>query len=240
MAKGVKTTQRDKSLSAVLKAAFTIAKPRRTITDVADKIGTSFDVLSNVLNGRTKPDTDLIERLRIELHQPKGWPYSALMDAARAHEREGRVVSLAGTPLVEIPVVGKVAAGHGEHNVDPDASTVWVPEVIARMGGIGWIVEGDSMMPDIMPGDVLTFAPHSRPKRGFPMLLRTEEREDKVKIIDWGDGSWIMRSRNPRYDAQPLDSTQILGLLVGFYRYGGTKEVILTDPEGLTLPLFEK
>jgi SOS-response transcriptional repressor LexA len=228
----------DKALSAALKAAFALAKPRRTITQVAPRIGVSYDVLSNVLNGRTKPDSDLVERLRKELGKPKGWPFTDLAQAGRSGNAEGQVVSLAGTPLVEIPVVGKVAAGEGEHNIDPDLKTIWVPEPVARMGGYGWEVEGDSMMPDLYPGDVLVFKERRTPKRGYPMLIRTEDREDRVKIIDWQDGEWQMSSRNQRYPQEPLDGTQLMGLLVGFYRYSRTREIILTDPDGLKLPLF--
>lgn len=238
MASREEPTGEDKTLSAALKAAFTMARPRRTITSVAPRIGTTYDVLSNVLNGRTKPDGDLVERLRKELGKPKGWPFSELAHAGRQGNSQGQVVSLAGTPLIEIPVAGVVEAGPGVANVDPEPRTVWVPEPVARMGAIGWEVEGDSMMPDFRPGDVLVFAERRTPKKGFPMLLRTPDRADRVKVIEWSHGEWRMESRNPRYATEPLNETEVQGLLVGFYRYSRMREIILTDPDGLSLPLF--
>lgn len=226
----------ENSLSAALKAAFSLARPRRTISEVAPRIGLTYDVLSNILNGRTRADSEIVERLRRELGKPKGWPYSDLAAVAREGEH-GRIVSLAGTPLVSLPVIGRVSAGPGEANVDMPVDEVYVPESIAQMGGYGWEVAGDSMMPDLEPGDVLTFKECRRPRRGI-MLLRSADREDRVKEVLWTADEWTLRSRNPAYPPEPLGTTELLGLWVGFYRRRGTREIALGDSEGLDLPLF--
>lgn len=198
----------------------------RTVRDIATSVGLSEDVLSNVMRKKTKPDTDMVDRLRAELKLPRDWPHS------RVHNPDGQRVSLAGTPMAPLQIVGAVHAGSGFANVDYDERTVYVPERLAQVADYGWITEGDSMMPFLEPGDAAAFRRLTTPRRGYIFLIQ-REGELRVKRIDWNDGRWIMTSLNSSFPPESLDGWQILGLMVGMYRYQGSRETIVIDVAGL-------
>lgn len=150
---------------------------------------------------------------------------------------DGRRVSLMFGPMVMIPVVGRVAAGEGVYNVDPDEEAVAVPASLKQIGGIGYVIDGDSMMPALQPGDVALFRETHQPRNGFTFLLK-KDGEFRCKNIAWRSGEWIMESLNPNKEAYP-DATmrdwQIVGILVGWYRSIGSYEKLEADPHGLRL-----
>lgn len=165
---------------------------------------------------------DIVEKLR-ELGFGHGKPAA-----------EGRKVSLAGTPLRSINVVGKVSAGPGETNVDVDENQIYVPERLARPGALGFVVDGDSMMPNLHPGDVAIFMPYDKPKQGHTFLVSKND-EYRVKSLFWVNNGWVMRSLNKSYSDEPLEGGQILGFLIAWYRVAGSRETMDSDPNGLRL-----
>lgn len=123
----------------------------RTVREIASAVGLSEDVLSNVMRKKTRPDDDLVNRLRTELRLPRDWPH------LRTHSIDGQRVSLAGTPMAPLKIVGTVHAGTGFANVDYDERTIYVPERLAQVADYSWVAEGDSMMPFLEPGDAAAF-----------------------------------------------------------------------------------
>lgn len=91
------------------------------------------------------------------------------------------------------------------------------------------------MMPALEPGDTVLFRELRTPKRGFPFLVRNKENGCRVKIIDWADGEWILRSINSAFAPEPLGDHEILGILVGWYRVQGSRETLDSDPGGLRI-----
>lgn len=219
------------AICEAIRLAVKTATPRRTVKQIASAIGLSDDVLYNVMTGRTRPDINLIDRLRSELSLPKQWPATDPL----AELSEGRRVSLAGTPMVPIKVVGSAAAGAGVTNVDNAEDVAWVPERLAQIGGLGWLVDGESMMPALEPGDVAIFREHRVPRRGYPFLIKTPDSAYRVKILDWVQNSWVLRSINPAFPDEPLDNNELLGFLIGWYRMRGSRETLDSDPGGLRL-----
>lgn len=206
---------------------------RLTQAEFADMLQTTRATYKNWESDISIPD-EAVNRL-----QTLGfWDGKALRGAGIAlqlTETEGRRVSLAGSPMVEVPVIGRASAGPGEVNVDSEMHSIWVPMSLAQSGGVGWVVEGDSMMPALEPGDIALFREHRQPKRGHTFLVRTPDREERVKIMDWIRGEWILRSLNPAYKPEPLAGHEILGFLIGWYKVRGTREDIVSDPAGLMI-----
>ena len=93
----------------------------------------------------------MAQRLGVEREIYKNWEYRdpppkvfEMIETMRNNPdsplmREGRLVSLAGTPLVPVRVVGRAAAGEGFSNVDVDAEMGYVPDRLARLGTLGWL-----------------------------------------------------------------------------------------------------
>jgi SOS-response transcriptional repressor LexA len=213
-------------MATALREAILTAEPRIGYTRLAQKIGETYDRLYNMANGRTEPDPAVIEKVRQVLKLPSSWPKSP-----RNHPD---LVSLAGTPLFPVPVVGSVAAGAGIQNVDPDRREVFVPQRLADIGGLGWVIDGDSMMPELLPDTIALFREHRRPLPGYTFLLDSEDGL-QVKNLEWRNGEWTLVSLNPNYPPEPLGNRQILGFLIGWYWAKGTREKMDSDPNGLLL-----
>jgi len=196
--------------------------------EVAKRADISYDVLRNYKLGRTSPDEASLDRLRKVMKLPKTWPKSE-------PDSDGEIVSLSGTPMKPIRVVGEVEAGEGAYNVDIDESSILVPERLAGLGGFGWIVRGDSMMPFLQPGMVAVFKEYREPRPGFTFLLKSKDGGLRVKTLEWRDGQWMMISTNPTYAPTPIDDHQLLGYLIGWYRTKGARETMDSDPGGLIL-----
>lgn len=194
--------------------------------ELAPKLGLTYDKLNNIANNRTAVAPEIIAALRIELGKPPTWPPFDESDNV-----SGRRVNIVGTKMLPIPVIGYAQAGAGLTNVDVDETDVYVPEKLAQIGGMGWIVDGSSMEPYLEAGDVAIFREHRNPRRGYPFLVR-RDGQYRVKVIEWRDG-WELRSTNPQYAAEPLDDWELLGYLIGWYRLRGTRETLDSDPNGL-------
>jgi SOS-response transcriptional repressor LexA len=221
-------TPQEMDLCDAVKAA--IATSGRSYEEIASALGMTRFQLSNVANKRTHPKPAFLDALRRELGKPPTWPYDTLAGSPKPGQR----VSLAGTALVGVKVIGTVSAGGGIWNVDVERRTVYVPEQLAKLGDVGFIIDGDSMMPFLHEGDTAVFAERRKPRHGFPFLVRMPDRGDKVKFMVYDRGEWYMVSLNPAYPPERLaDGAEIIGILMGFYRVEGTEEIMRLNSDGL-------
>lgn len=193
-----------------------VAKDGRSFRELAEAIGTSYDVLNNLANGRTSPKThlELIERLRGELKQSQGWPWIVEADVL---------------PVVDLPLVGT------------DRS-VTVPIRLKASDHVAFEVDGDSMMPFLQPGDIAVAQSEAsfRPNRIF--LIRCERRQCRectsgycLRQVEHDGEAWVFRPINPAYAPVRANASPV-GRLVALYRTEGTREIIVRDPAGLTPP----
>lgn len=203
---------------------------RLSVRKIAAESGLSSNEIYNVVTGRTKVSAKLAAKLAKVLGKPKGWPFDVVAQTPSVY---GDLVSIAGTPMMPIKVVGRASAGFGESNVDTEPRNVYVPESLGRSGGIGFEVSGDSMMPDIYEGDVLVFKDHHKPRANLTYLIETSEREFMVKRIVWESERWIAKSRNPAYQGVPLDEVSLIGYVIGLYRVKSGGEVTMHYPSGM-------
>jgi SOS-response transcriptional repressor LexA len=217
-------------MATALREAILRAEPRLGYTRLAKKIGESYNRLYNMANGRTEPDPVVIAKVRKELKLPDNWP-----EVSGKSKGSGKLVSLAGTPLYPVPVVGRVAAGEDVYNVDPDEREVYVPQKLYEIGGIGYVISGDSMMPDLEENTVALFREYRQPRRGFTYLVKSDEKGFQVKNLEWMNNEWTLVSINPAYPPEPLGNRELIGFLIGWYWAKGTREKIDSDPEGLLL-----
>lgn len=151
---------------------------------------------------------------------------------------ELRPTSLLFGTMATIPVVGRVAAGSGETNVDSDNLPILVPQSLANLGGIGFVIDGESMMPALQPGDVAVFKANHTPRPGFTFLVKTPGDEYRCKNLEWKNNEWTLVSINRSFPEEKLGSSQILGILVGWYRSIGSYEKLEADPHGLRLDVL--
>jgi SOS-response transcriptional repressor LexA len=191
--------------------------------DIAKRLGISRGYYATLENGHQATPEHIEDKL-------KALGYGKT-------ETDGRRVSLVFGPMAEVPVVGTVSAGPGVTNVDSESGSVYVPMSLQQIGGIGFVIDGDSMMPALQPGDVALFREMHQPRNGFTFLLKSDG-EFRCKNVVWRSGEWVMESLNQnkeKYPDQALGDWQILGVLVGWYRSVGSYEKLEADPHGLRL-----
>ncbi|RYG40572.1 S24 family peptidase, partial [bacterium] len=174
---------------------------------------------------------DDLERIRTNFGLEDYWPDSPPhLDGAR----KGELVSLSGTPLVSIPIVGSAAAGGGIFNVDPDRNTVDVPRAIAFQDTLGYVIDGDSMMPFLEEFDTAVFRKAGKKVSGYVYLIKLPQNGYAVKLVSFERGDWYLVSINDKYPPKLVpQGTEFLGILVGYYRVRGTMEIFQLDKEGL-------
>lgn len=197
---------------------------RLTQDELAKMLGISRIRWSRYEYGHSRIPTDLVSKLAAVESQMSylggsdGGPSSTLFGA-----------------MATIPVAGKVAAGEGTTNVDPDNEPILVPHSLANMGVVGFVIDGESMMPVLQPGDIAVFKQSHTPRKGFTHLVKTQENEFRCKVIEWKQNRWTLVSLNEAFPDEHLGEAQVLGLLVGRYRSVGSYEMLEADPNGLRL-----
>jgi phage repressor protein C with HTH and peptisase S24 domain len=136
--------------------------------------------------------------------------------------------------MVRLPLVGKASAGDGEHNVDADDAWAMLPEVFGGPDHLAFVIEGDSMMPALEPGDIAVFKESHQPRSKVAFLVKDRDGY-RVKQIRWNrtDGEWVLRSLNPKYADERIEGGQLLGFLIGLYRQRGTRYKMDLDLSGL-------
>lgn len=189
--------------------------------EAADLLGLSRAYYANLEYGQSIPD-----RVMDQLKK---------LGYGDQSSNEMKRVSLLFGDMAPIPIAGNVSAGDGNTNVDVDEQSIWVPMSLQKLGGIGYVVDGESMMPALQPGDVAVFREMHQPYARFTYLVKTEDAEYRCKNLEWRDNQWTLVSLNPNFRDEPLGSGQLLGMLIGWYRSIGKYEKLEANPDGLRL-----
>ena len=211
-------------MASLIKAALISSEPRRTVAEVAEAVGTSYNVLNNVLNGRTRPKPDLLESLRRELGMPKGWPY------------ETDLQMITGIPMGRVTLMGRAGAGVGVDVYEAGDSmgeSISVPANLSGPDHGGLVIEGDSMYPLLHPGDVAVFRRSHIPRLGVPCCIRTGENRLRVKLVKHDGEKYVLHSLNPAYPPESNGHQTMVGYLVGIYRQIGSRQEVVIDESGI-------
>jgi len=146
---------------------------------------------------------------------------AALKKKGYLHREPGlsRGLSLASRleeQTVEVPILGRIAAGQPLLAAEQVEDTLPLPRSLLR-------VSGDSMAPLLLPGDLVMVRVQPRVSRGEIAVVLVDE-EATVKRVYEEAGGLVLRGDNP--DFTPLRFppeeaaalVQILGKVVGVYR----------------------
>lgn len=220
-----------------IKAAIRYSNPRRTVREVAERLGVSEDRMSNIIVGRTKPSPQLVAAIRKELNLPRSWPHGDVEDQVGPAIEGPKPKIVAGVPMVPMRVAGTVAAGPGQAWTEGIDDIVYVPQALEGYGKTraALIIEGDSLLPHLQPGDTAVFESSAHPKLGVVNLIEQNgEWRAKLLVHDPTKGV-LVASYNPAYPAETLEGkvTRVLGFLVGYSRYTGGVLSIMASDSGL-------
>lgn len=199
-----------------------------TEKQLAESLGMKYSDFRNGKDAKAeKQNQSLIERLKARYPSlPRDWPAGT------------GAIMVAPIPMVSVPVIGSAAAGLGSDNSeDYEGIQVLVPQTMLVPGARAWIVEGDSMMDWLAPGEVVIVAPRKQPKEGYAHLLQTEAHETMVKIVAYNGEEFVLRSLNKKYQDRQHTAT-LIGLVVGIFHQDGSYQRLEFDPSGLRPRVF--
>jgi phage repressor protein C with HTH and peptisase S24 domain len=131
----------------------------------------------------------------------------------------------------KIKIYGAASAGRGNAS-SVDGQELDVPIEFARPDYGGLIVEGDSMMPFLHPGDIAIFRDHPEPKPNAIVAAEIPGGEWVIKKAVHTGERYALRSLNPAYE-DIKGRFRVYGFLVGFVRDDGPERLIRLNPYGL-------
>jgi repressor LexA len=127
-------------------------------------------------------------------------------------------------PVVEVPVLGRIAAGQPLLATENLEDTLPLPRSWAP-GGESFLlkVTGDSMAPLILPGDLVLVRVQPRVSRGDIAVALIDD-EATLKRVYEEAGGLVLKGDNPaftplRFAPDQAAEVQILGKVVGVYRH---------------------
>jgi SOS-response transcriptional repressor LexA len=188
-----------------------------TVAWAARQIGESRQVVWNWLKGIKSPqDPEAFDRL---------------LDAIEGTVvRDGRMVHTKGEPTVQVPLSGVGAAG--TWTVAEGRETVNLPLQLASEGYHAVLIDGTSMLPHILPGDVAVFRKWAVPKIGYVNAC-AKDGQIVIKLVQQEGGRLVLRSFNPSEPEASAEGCIALGFLVGVYRDDGVETMHRHNHGGL-------
>jgi repressor LexA len=153
---------------------------------------------------------------------------AALKRKGYLHREPGlsRGLSLASRslgPVVEVPVVGRIAAGQPLLASETVEETLPLPRSWVRGEEVFLLkVTGESMAPLILPDDLVMVRVQSRVARGEIAVVLVED-EATLKRVYEEAGGLVLKGDNPdfiplRFSPAEAAGVQILGRVMGVYR----------------------
>jgi repressor LexA len=153
---------------------------------------------------------------------------SALKRKGYLHREPGRSRGLTLTyrsleSTVEVPVLGRIAAGRPLLAVEQIEDTIPLPEAWVRGGETFLLrVTGDSMAPFLLPGDLVIVRVQSRVASGEIAVVLLGEEATVKRVYEKPEGL-LLKGDNPdfppiRLNPEQAAQVQVLGRIVGVYR----------------------
>jgi repressor LexA len=139
----------------------------------------------------------------------------------RAPPRGAMQVDIAGA--IEVPVMGKIAAGVPIEAISQVAAHVTVPQTMIGTGRSHYALEvqGDSMIDaGINDGDVVVIEEGSTAENGDIVVALVEDHEATLKRFRRKGGMIALEAANPAYETRVFrdDQVKVQGKLVGLIR----------------------
>jgi repressor LexA len=133
-------------------------------------------------------------------------------------------------PVVEVPVLGRIAAGQPLLAAENVEDTLPLPRSWVRGDEVFLLkVTGESMAPGILAGDLVMVRVQPRVARGDIAVALIDE-EATLKRVYEEAGGLVLKGDNPsftplRFSPEEAAEVQILGKVVGVYRNLEAKKV---------------
>ena len=154
---------------------------------------------------------------------------AALKRKGHLHREPGRsrglsLVSRLEDQVVEVPILGRIAAGQPLLATEQVEDTLALPRAWVQGEEVFLLrVSGESMAPLLLPGDLVMVRVQPRVSRGEIAVVLVDE-EATVKRVFEEAGGLVLKGDNPDFTplrfapGEAAELVQILGKVVGVYR----------------------
>jgi repressor LexA len=154
---------------------------------------------------------------------------AALKKKGHLHREPGRsrglsLVSRLEDQVVEVPILGRIAAGQPLLATEQVEDTLTLPRAWVQGEEVFLLrVSGESMAPLLLPGDLVMVRVQPRVSRGEIAVALVDE-EATVKRVFEEAGGLVLKGDNPDFvplrfaPEEAAELVQILGKVVGVYR----------------------
>lgn len=199
-------------------------------TELAARAGISRGRLANWEVGKSDPrNMSIVNRIASILEVP----VEVLRDGAVVRE-DPTLPRTRSIPTGRLKVYGALSAGDGNAS-EGDESFIDVPIELAREDYGAMMIEGDSMMPFLYPGDTAIFQDFRREKVGHVVAACIEDHKWVAKLCAFDGKQFVLRSLNPQYP-DIIEDFRIQGFLVGLIHEDGLDRIVHTNPHGIKPP----
>ena len=192
---------------------------RYTMREFAGKLGVAETRYHNWEYGKSTPKPDILARAR-----------------AIANGDDLTYPTIPAAELkIQVPYIGQVAASTPVDWTDPFEAQEfeYVPtEMGDAKGRFSARVVGLSMVPLLIPGDLVVFQSTNIPKLGVVVLHRSNENQVTVKELKHDGERFILSSVNSSFPDVPAEGL-VIGHLVGIVREQGSRVTTEYDSQGI-------
>lgn len=195
------------------KMIATIRKDRKiTQQQLADRIKTTKQTISNYERGAREPDYYTLEAIADVLNVPMSMLISRQEQrkALNSIYSEYNVKPEQTTP-VRIPVLGSIPAGIPLEEIESIGDWEEIPADWTRGGKQYFALEihGESMMPRYEDGDVVIFRCQETCESGQDCAVSVNGDEATFKRVRLLDNGMMLQALNPAYDSYVYSAQQI-------------------------------
>ena len=152
---------------------------RRTglsLEELARRVAIQPETMRKISKGYQKASDQLLAALRnLELYQ-RSVKSPSVVDPVSDATADGQIVRLGEKTSRQVPVVSWARAGSASDYADLcNQIDEWVATDCRDPNAFALILEGDSMEPEFVAGDVVVFAANSEPRNGDYVVCRLKE-----------------------------------------------------------------
>lgn len=197
--------------------AFNKMKP----VDLANKTGINKSLISNYLSGSFKAKQDKLDIIARVLNVSEAWlmGYDVDMDREWFEEKEPSELTIDNARYIEttsktikIPLLGKVPAGVPIEAIEDLLGYEEIPMSMLKSGNdyFALKVEGDSMYPEYMSGDIIIVRQQSDCCSGDDCIVMVNGDDATFKRVVKQEKNIILKPLNNKYEPYVFSEYDIM------------------------------
>ncbi len=179
--------------------------------EIARRLGVQRSSISDWKLGKTEPSIEMIHKLAVVLK---------VLPSELLGTEQPEFTDL--SKWITLKVIGKVPAGVALEAIEEYEGEIIVPPEDARPGYFALRVEGESMHPRVLSGDVVVVAPNLEPYNGQVVVTRVNgEGEVTLKEFQRDGETILLVPENKAFQTKvfkPGSDMKIVGVVVSLQR----------------------